>query len=187
MLPESPEDQQRVALAMGFANYEALLMELDDHRQTVEGHFDNVFGAPETDRRAPDTDWTQADAYAGELAKLGFGATASLCERLAAIHTGTRYQQLSEQARERFDAIVPRAVGAAAGVFVLLSHRVRLSGGWASRLSDGAVAVNEAGAETVVRLSGTAISTTYNLGALKEVGATFAPAAQTVRILFIGE
>jgi len=116
MLPESPEDQQRVALAMGFANYEALLMELDDHRQTVEGHFDNVFGAPETDRRAPDTDWTQADAYAGELAKLGFGATASLCERLAAIHTGTRYQQLSEQARERFDAIVPRAVGAAAAM-----------------------------------------------------------------------
>jgi hypothetical protein len=57
----------------------------------------------------------------------------------------------------------------------------------ATTCANGAVAVNETGAETVVRLSGTAISTTYNLGALKEVGATFAPAAQTVRILFIGE
>jgi glutamate-ammonia-ligase adenylyltransferase len=116
MLPENPEDQQRVANAMGFANYEALLIELDDYRQTVERHFDAVFGAPETDAHTPDRNWTQTDTYADELQKLGFGETASLCARLAAIHTGTRYQQLSEQARERFDAIVPRAVRAAAAM-----------------------------------------------------------------------
>ena len=116
MLPENPDDQQRVALAMGFANYEALLMELDDHRQTVARHFENVFADPDADRRESDKDWTQTDAYADELAKLGFGNTASLCERLAAIRAGTRYQQLGEQARERFDAIVPRAVRAAAAM-----------------------------------------------------------------------
>ncbi|GAB1393897.1 bifunctional [glutamate--ammonia ligase]-adenylyl-L-tyrosine phosphorylase/[glutamate--ammonia-ligase] adenylyltransferase [Rhodocyclaceae bacterium] len=116
MLPENPDDQQRVALAMGFANYEALLMELDDHRQTVARHFENVFADPEADRRESDKDWRQTDSYADELAKLGFGNTVALCERLATIHAGTRYQQLGEQARERFDAIVPRAVRAAAAM-----------------------------------------------------------------------
>jgi len=116
MLPENPDDQLRVALAMGFANYEALLMELDDHRQTVARHFENVFADPDADQREADKDWKQTDNYADELAKLGFGNTAALCERLAAIRSGTRYQQLGEQARERFDAIVPRAVRAAAAM-----------------------------------------------------------------------
>jgi hypothetical protein len=57
----------------------------------------------------------------------------------------------------------------------------------AAACENGALAIDENGAETVARISGTAASTTYNLGALKEVGALFAPAEQTIRILFIGE
>ena len=116
-LPENTDDQQRVALAMGFANYESLLMELDDHRQTVARHFEAVFAEPNEKQHQLDPVWTQADtqnSHAGELAKLGFGDTAVLCERLAAIRSGSRYLQMSEQAKSRFDAIVPRAVQAAA-------------------------------------------------------------------------
>jgi glutamate-ammonia-ligase adenylyltransferase len=113
MLPENADDQHRVALAMDFANYEAMLMEMDDHRQTVARHFEAVFADPNEDRHELDGVWVQADSHAGELEKLGFGDTAALCGRLAAIRTGARYQQMSEQAKGRFDALVPRAVQAA--------------------------------------------------------------------------
>jgi glutamate-ammonia-ligase adenylyltransferase len=113
-LPENPDDQARVALAMGFANYEALLMELDDHRQTVARHFEAVFADPNEDNHALDVVWAQSECHVDELAKLGFRETASLCERLGAIRGGLRYQQMSEQAKGRFDALVPRVIQAAA-------------------------------------------------------------------------
>ncbi|MEW6513066.1 MAG: bifunctional [glutamate--ammonia ligase]-adenylyl-L-tyrosine phosphorylase/[glutamate--ammonia-ligase] adenylyltransferase [Pseudomonadota bacterium] len=115
-LPENPDDQQRVALAMGFGNYEALLMELDDHRQTVARHFEGVFADPNEKNPTLDTVWTgggSGDGHAEELAKLGFRETASLCERLGAIRSGTRYQQMSEQAKGRFDGLVPLVIQAA--------------------------------------------------------------------------
>ena len=112
-LPDNPDDQQRVALAMGFANYEALLMELDDHRQNVARHFESVFADPNEDNHALDGVWMQSECHLEELAKLGFVDTAALCERLGGIRSGVRYQQMSEMAKERFDALVPRAIQAA--------------------------------------------------------------------------
>lgn len=115
-LPENPDDQQHVAQAMGFGNYEALLMELDDHRQTVARHFEGVFADPNEKNHTLDTVWTgggSSDGHADELAKLGFRATASLCERLGAIRGGTRYQQMNEQAKLRFDTLVPLVIQAA--------------------------------------------------------------------------
>jgi [glutamine synthetase] adenylyltransferase / [glutamine synthetase]-adenylyl-L-tyrosine phosphorylase len=113
-LPENPDDQTRVALAMGFGNYEALLMELDDHRQIVARHFEAVFADPNERNHVLDPIWAQTECHVDELAKLGFRETAALCERLGAIRGGVRYQQMSEQAKGRFDALVPRVIQAAA-------------------------------------------------------------------------
>ncbi len=113
-LPDNPEDQQRVALSMGFANYEALLMELDDHRQTVARHFEGIFADPNEAGHELDGVWNGDGTHSEELAKIGFGETAALCDRLAAIRAGSRYQSMSEQAKGRFDALVPRAIQAAA-------------------------------------------------------------------------
>lgn len=114
MLPQDPDDRQRIAQAMGFANYEALLMELDDHRQTVSRHFENVFADPNEGRHALDPVWSGDGSHGEDLEKLGFRDTAALCGRLAAIRGGSRYQQMGEQAKGRFDALVPRAIQAAA-------------------------------------------------------------------------
>jgi [glutamine synthetase] adenylyltransferase / [glutamine synthetase]-adenylyl-L-tyrosine phosphorylase len=113
-LPDNPDDQRRVAQAMGFTTHEALLMELDDHRQTVARHFEAVFADPNEEHHALDAVWSGPDGHAEELARLGFGATTALCARLASIRAGTRYQQMSEQAKSRFDALVPRVVQSAA-------------------------------------------------------------------------
>ncbi|MDI6748672.1 MAG: bifunctional [glutamate--ammonia ligase]-adenylyl-L-tyrosine phosphorylase/[glutamate--ammonia-ligase] adenylyltransferase [Rhodocyclaceae bacterium] len=115
-LPENADDQQRIAQAMGFAAYPALLAELDDHRQNVARHFAAIFAAPGEPTHAFDTVWHQADGFAAILTKLGFRDPAPLCARLAAIRGGTRYQQMGEQARSRFDALVPRVIDAAAAM-----------------------------------------------------------------------
>jgi len=116
MLPENPEDQQRIARSMGFANYEALLNELDDHRQTVSRHFEAVFADPNERDHALDNVWagSASDGPSDELAKIGFRNTAAMTERLATMRNSLRYQQMSDQARGRFDALVPRAIEAAA-------------------------------------------------------------------------
>jgi len=115
-LPTHPEDCTLVAAAMGFASTEAMLSELDDHRQNVSRHFEAVFAEPAQHGSSQDPAWSRATRGEGDcdaLATLGFRDTAALRARLSAIRTGGRYQHLSEQARSRFDALLPCAVKAA--------------------------------------------------------------------------
>jgi len=115
-LPESAEDQAIVARAMGFANFEALATELDDHRQNVSRHFGAVFADPNEANHALDNVWhaKESDSRVEELAQRGYRDAAAAIERLDAIRGGARYQQMSDATRGRFDALVPRVIEAAA-------------------------------------------------------------------------
>jgi glutamate-ammonia-ligase adenylyltransferase len=116
LLPTSAEDRELVAHAMGFGSFEAMAMELDDHRQTVARHFEAVFADPNQSNHALDAVWQgpSDDSQSAELAQRGFRDPAAACARLAGIRAGSRYLQLSETARGRFDALVPRMIAAAA-------------------------------------------------------------------------
>ena len=57
----------------------------------------------------------------------------------------------------------------------------------AAGYTNGAVLEDLAGAETVLRISGTAIDTTYDLGPLKEVPNTSDLSAVKFRVIMIGE
>lgn len=57
----------------------------------------------------------------------------------------------------------------------------------ASTSASGALAKNSAGAETAVRLYGTAVNTTYDLGGMIELPATIAPAAVSLTAMAVGE
>jgi [glutamine synthetase] adenylyltransferase / [glutamine synthetase]-adenylyl-L-tyrosine phosphorylase len=114
-LPEKPEDRELVAQAMGFGSFEAMVVELDDHRGNVSRHFEAVFADPNEKEHRLDGVWHGAgdDGQAAELVRLGFKDAEGACARLAGIRSGNRYQQLSEVARSRFDALVPRLIEAA--------------------------------------------------------------------------
>jgi glutamate-ammonia-ligase adenylyltransferase len=115
-LPEQGEDQAMVAAAMGFASYEALLQELDDHRASVSRHFEAVFADPTRNGHSLTPMWNGAhdgDSTRAELARLGYRDPAAGAQRLAALRTGQRYQQMPSQIRSRFDALVPQVVEAA--------------------------------------------------------------------------
>ena len=117
-LPGQAEDRELVAQAMGFASFEAMAMELDDHRQNVSRHFEAVFADPNHDAHRLADVWHNADdkgqaSWYGVFSELGYHDAPGACARLAGIRHGSRYQQLSESARSRFDALVPRLIEAA--------------------------------------------------------------------------
>ncbi len=118
-LPRGADDRQRIAEAMGCAGYPALLAELDRHRERVSRRFEAVFADPNGEGRAlvgvwPAGDEAPDDGAAQELQRLGFADAEGSAQRLAAIREGGRYRQLPLAIRERFDALVPRLVEAAA-------------------------------------------------------------------------
>jgi glutamate-ammonia-ligase adenylyltransferase len=122
-LPDAPADQAIIAQAMGYASYDALQAELDDHRFAVARHFAAIFTDPNKGNHAPDEIWTScirsgdadgANEAATLLAQQGYRSAATSTQRLAAVHAGGRYQQMPDSTRSRFDALVPRVIEACA-------------------------------------------------------------------------
>ncbi|MCL1825828.1 MAG: bifunctional [glutamate--ammonia ligase]-adenylyl-L-tyrosine phosphorylase/[glutamate--ammonia-ligase] adenylyltransferase [Betaproteobacteria bacterium] len=119
-LPENEADLALIAETMGFASHAEFLEELESHRAAVSRHFEAIFGEPD----APDDDPQQLAAVwqnaaettqaAAALAKLGYSAPQTTAARLAASRTGSRYNQLPDNIRSRFDALIPRMISAAA-------------------------------------------------------------------------
>ena len=116
MLPAGAEDRRRVARAMGYGSYEGLLAELDDHRAAVARHFEAVFADPNRGEHTLAGMWRGAggEEQGEEFARLGYRQPGEAAQRVATLRDGPRYQQLAAGIRERFDALVPQLIQAAA-------------------------------------------------------------------------
>ena len=115
-LPTGPDYRRRVASAMGFASFEALLEELDDHRATVSRHFEQVFADPDQGPHDLAGLWHEAGGAAQEekFEQLGYRNPPAAAQRVAVLRSGLLYQQMPQDIRGRFDALVPRLIEAAA-------------------------------------------------------------------------
>jgi len=102
-LPERFEDQQIIAQAMGYANYAALLEQLDRHRAVVSQQFGQIFG--EQEEAQNDTQfWHEgvSDEELGtHLISLGYRAVTDSTQRLQQLRNGSRYRQLPDLSRQR--------------------------------------------------------------------------------------
>lgn len=78
------------------------------------------------------------------------------------------------------------AYAAATHTLMVLAQGVVTGSTTVADATAGALLENAGGAETAFRAMGTAVDTTYNLGPLRPVEATFAPPATTVRALVVG-
>jgi glutamate-ammonia-ligase adenylyltransferase len=116
MLPTSEEDRAIVARAMGYGSFDGLLAELDDHRAAVARHFEAVFADPNRGEHKLAGMWRGAgnEDQGEEFARLGYRQPAEAAQRVAALREGPRYQQLAASIRDRFDALVPQLIQAAA-------------------------------------------------------------------------
>jgi glutamate-ammonia-ligase adenylyltransferase len=116
MLPTGAEDRAIVARAMGYGSFEGLLAELDDHRAAVARHFEAVFADPNRGEHKLAGMWRGAggEEQGEEFANLGYRQPREAAQRVTALREGPRYQQLAAGIRERFDALVPQLIQAAA-------------------------------------------------------------------------
>jgi glutamate-ammonia-ligase adenylyltransferase len=116
MLPTGDADRAIIARAMGYGSFDGLLAELDDHRAAVARHFEAVFADPNRGEHKHAGMWRGAggEDQGEEFAKLGYRQPREAAARVAALREGPRYQQLAASIRERFDALVPQLIQAAA-------------------------------------------------------------------------
>lgn len=116
-IPAASEDRERIARAMGHADYTALEAELAVHRHLVSKHFDEIFGDPVADEHRLDPLWREAcdqTLLPAQLAALGYRDSEESCTRLTAFTQGSRLRSLSQEARTRLDAIMPQVLEQAA-------------------------------------------------------------------------
>ena len=116
-LPGNPADQALIAQSLGYASYDALLVELDELRQGVSRHFEEVFSDPNREGHILDSLWRHADDIESGtegLANQGFREAREVAQRLAAMRQAGRYQQMPQGIRERYDSLIPRVIAAAA-------------------------------------------------------------------------
>ncbi len=134
-LPETPEDCEIIAYAMGYADYAAFLNELDRHRALVSRQFELIFGAQQLLNSSPPLigqaakqqdaavaqqdmqlwhDGIAADELTAALGKLGYHDIQNSAQRLLQLRRGGRYQHLPEISRQRLDRLIPQFIALSA-------------------------------------------------------------------------
>ena len=111
-LPEKPEDCEIIAAAMGYADYAALLNDLDRQRALVNRQFEQIFGAPEEGQNE-EPFWHEgvsAEELQAYLEGFGYCAADHSAQRLLQLQTGSRYRQLPDLSRQRLDRLIPQFV-----------------------------------------------------------------------------
>jgi glutamate-ammonia-ligase adenylyltransferase len=124
-LPKNEAAQARITRAMGFADWAAFREALEGHRARVQQHFTDLFNEreekgeqpePEADRQAREI-WLgllpEQQAHS-DLQSLGFRDADDTLRRLMGQHAGSRYRNLPELSRQRFDALMPMVISQAA-------------------------------------------------------------------------
>jgi glutamate-ammonia-ligase adenylyltransferase len=111
-IPADEANRALLATGMGYADYAALLAELDIHRERVSRHFSQIF-TTEQDEAHDTPFWNEhlgTEALTAALGKAGFTEAGALAEQLVQMRGSSRYKQLPEISRQRFDKIVPLLV-----------------------------------------------------------------------------
>jgi glutamate-ammonia-ligase adenylyltransferase len=118
-LPTDEESQQRLAFSMGFASWNDFFAELEEHRQQVQHHFEQVFEAPQTEHEKGENlfedlwDEVLDDDKAIELlANQGYRRPEQVIKQLHELKHGRTYSVLSAKGKERLDDLMPLMLGA---------------------------------------------------------------------------
>jgi len=124
-LPTDEVDRARLVLAMDASDWSELHRELDSWRLRVQGHFDQVFVAPQQEDEAEVTEapdfadiWHDAvdAAVAREiLSAAGYSDPASALTLIERFRDGARVRALSDQGRKRLDRLMPMLLAAIQG------------------------------------------------------------------------
>jgi len=124
-VPTSTVELQWLARACGASDVAALQAAIDAQRNVVERHFEAVFTTGDAAADDPlATVWLDPapeDAQYAALTSAGYGAPPAIIENLARVRRSSRYLQLPTLSRQRFDALVPQLLRAAAATLLSIA------------------------------------------------------------------
>jgi len=121
-LPTDPTDRARLALSLDEPDWWTLAEHIGDWRRRIEGHFAQVFAAPQTEEASTSADsltdvWRaslDADAEREALSQAGYADPEATASRLAALRDSRATRSLSATGRTRLDRLMPLLLNAAA-------------------------------------------------------------------------
>ncbi len=127
-LPKSDIARARIASAMQFKDWQSFLAQLNVHRQIVQQHFDATFNSEPSSGAAIDKQssqqnktevalWQQtldSNIALQALSDAGYSEANEALQRLKMLRASSRYQQLPETSRQRFDRLMPLVIQIAA-------------------------------------------------------------------------
>jgi glutamate-ammonia-ligase adenylyltransferase len=121
-LPSSPEEQQRVAEAMGFAEWQTFLATLNMHRAVVTGEFEAVFGDAEARLEKSQT-LTKTGSFKANALEMPFNTRlydeadrGQIADRIQRWFASNRMQALPPKLCGRLEALIELAVDTCATV-----------------------------------------------------------------------
>ncbi len=119
-LPRTDEARERIAKAMNFPDWQAFFVQLNQYRSQVQHHFDATFndtGASKDVYELEKSIWNGAisePAAIAALENMGFDDAHESLRHLEVLRNSSRYQQLPELSRHRFDALMPHVIAQSA-------------------------------------------------------------------------
>ncbi len=124
-LPETKFEQLRIAIAMGFSNWENFITQLDTHRAKVKIQFSHLISSPDDKQDNIYGDlieqwqdiWLaqiQDDSAIIYLEKQGFEDALSSLNLIRVLHDSRKVQSIGRISQERLDTFMPRLLVAIA-------------------------------------------------------------------------
>ncbi len=111
-VPEDENNREILAAGMGFKDFAALQETLEVHRSLVNSQFNRIFNT-EQEELGISPFWhehLELEGLAQSLSEKGFADARTLAEQLVQTRQSSRYLQLPEISRNRYDKIVPQMV-----------------------------------------------------------------------------
>lgn len=119
LLPEEEDARLRIATLMGFANWQDFIAQLDEHRQRVQGHFEQLLTTPQAEDAPSDAVslfTSNDDEKLQHLQQLGFVEPQACLDVLNDLLNSHDCRNLSHVGQERLAKLLPLLVQAAANV-----------------------------------------------------------------------
>ena len=119
LLPQDDEARRRIASLMGFADWDSFSTSLIEHRQRVQGHFEQLLTATQADADSEDSVSllnSDNDSKMQYLQQLGYVNAEATLQRLDDLLSSHACRNLGNTERERLERLLPLLVQAAANV-----------------------------------------------------------------------
>ena len=125
MLPDSPEDQARIAFMLGFADWTSFHAQLMHWRGRVDWHFRQVIADPDEEQGEESEMvvggewlplWEESQdegAACRQLQEGGFADATKALKQLSGLRSSPQLRSMQRLSRERLDAFIPRLMAQA--------------------------------------------------------------------------